>query len=73
MTFTTADLNNLKAALLSGATLVHIGDREVRYRSQKDILDAIKMIEDSLATQFTSDSSPNLVQASYKRNNRHKR
>ena len=45
MTFTTADLDALKEALISGATEVQIGDRRVKYKSQKEIIQAIKMIQ----------------------------
>ena len=41
--FTTEDLANLKAALASGALIVTIGDRTVKYRDQKDIIQAIRM------------------------------
>jgi hypothetical protein len=46
--FTTEDLANLKAALVSGALIVQIGDRTVKYRDQKDIIQAIRMVQQEL-------------------------
>lgn len=70
MVYTEDDLVALKAALVSGATLVHIGDREVRYRSQKEILEAIRMIEDQISAPA---DVPDLIQASYSRNTKTKK
>lgn len=55
LTFTNADLENLKAALISGALSVKIGDREVTYRSQKEIIAAIKMIQEAIDGTASSD------------------
>ena len=55
LTFTNADLENLKAALISGALSVKIGDREVTYRSQKEIIAAIKMIQEAIDGTTSSD------------------
>lgn len=46
--FTTEDLANLKAALASGALIVQIGDRTIKYRDQKDIIQAIRMVQQEL-------------------------
>jgi hypothetical protein len=46
--FTIEDLANLKAALASGALIVTIGDRTVKYRDQKDIIQAIRMCLEEL-------------------------
>jgi len=56
ITFTSADLVALKAALLSGALRVRIGDREVTYRSQADIIAAIQMIQQVIDGSTAADS-----------------
>lgn len=45
LTFTESDLAALKAALLSGASEVSIGDRRVKYKTQKELIEAIRMVE----------------------------
>lgn len=68
MTFTSSDLDNLKAALLSGALEVTIGDRTVKYRSQADLIKAIKIVEAYLNGVPTSaDDNPSVIKGSYKR------
>lgn len=64
LVFTQADVNNLKAALVSGANEVTIGDRTVRYRTQSDLLKILKMAEEFLASN-TSTVTSNLVQAKF--------
>lgn len=59
ITFTQADLDNLKAALVSGASEVQIGDRKVKYKSQKEILEAIRIVQQSL--EDASPSSVNVI------------
>ncbi len=61
--FTTQDLANLKAALVSGALIVRIGDREVRYRDQKDLIQAMRMVQQEL-NGVPADSGSR-VQATY--------
>ncbi len=56
MTFTAADLVALKAALISGALKVRIGDREVTYRSQAELIAAIQMIQQVIDGSSTADS-----------------
>lgn len=56
ITFTSSDLDNLKAALISGALKVKIGDREVTYRSQADIVAAIQMIQQVIDGSSTDDT-----------------
>lgn len=70
MTFTETDLANLKAALVSGATRVQIGDRMVEYRSQKELLEVIKMVEASLAEPAPEEVNPNVIQVSFSRGSR---
>lgn len=65
--FTTSDLANAKAALASGATEVQIGDRLVKYRSQKDLLALISMITEQLDGTDTSTESPNVVNPTFSR------
>ena len=64
LTFTESDLDNLKAALLTGALRVRIGEREVIYRSQAEILKAIKMISEYIEAQ-TDTTTSSLVQSSF--------
>ena len=61
--FTTEDLANLKAALVSGALIVRIGDREVRYRDQKELIQAIRMVQQEL-NGVPSDTS-STIQATF--------
>jgi hypothetical protein len=61
--FTTQDLANLKAALVSGALIVQIGDRMVRYRDQKDIIQAIRMVSEDINGSPTDTVST--VQATF--------
>ncbi len=71
LTFTTTDLDNLKAALVSGASKVQIGDRTVEYRSQKDLLAAIQMVQNYLDGVSTDvDDNPNIVRPTYSRGER---
>lgn len=68
ITFTQADLDALKEAFVTGALEVQIGDRRVVYRSQKDLLAAMKMIEDAVTgVSDDIDDNPNVVQAGYSR------
>lgn len=64
LSFTQANLDALKEALLTGATEVQIGDRVVKYRSQKEILKMINIIEEHL-NGISSTSAPNTVVPSY--------
>ena len=68
LTFTTADLDALKAAFLTGALSVSIGDRTVTYRSQRELLAAIQMVQDVL-NGISSDveNNPGTIQAGYAR------
>lgn len=63
--FTQENLDVLKQALLTGVTEVQIGDRVVKYRSQKDILSLIKMIEESLQGYSAASNVSNTVVASF--------
>lgn len=63
MTFTQADLANLKAALLTGALEVSVGDRTIRYRSQTEIIALIRLIEAQMAGSATQN--PSKIQATY--------
>jgi hypothetical protein len=66
LVFTQTDLDNLKAALVSGVLRVRIGDRDVQYRSQSDIMAAIKLVSQYLDGQATtSNTSPNLIKATF--------
>jgi hypothetical protein len=61
--FTTDDLANLKAALASGALIVTIGDRTVKYRDQKDIIQAIRMVQQEL--EGVPDDTAANIQATF--------
>ncbi len=66
--FTSADLANLKAALVSGALEVQIGDRRVKYNSVKDLVAVIKMIQAELEGVSTDvDDNPTVIKATYSR------
>lgn len=65
--FTSEDLANLKAALVSGALIVRIGDREIRYRDQKDIIQAIRMVQQELDGVATDTVAT--VQATFSKGN----
>ncbi len=47
--FTQQDLDNLKEALVSGAATVMVNGRSITYRSKQDLIDLIKLVEESLA------------------------
>ncbi len=47
--FTQEDLLNLKEALVSGASTVTVGGRSITYRSKKELLELIKIVQDELA------------------------
>lgn len=66
--FTTHDLSNLKAALVSGALIVQIGDRMIRYRDQNDIIKAIRMVKQELEG-IPSDTATT-IQATFNKGNR---
>ena len=65
--FTSEDLANLKAAYASGALRVRIGDREVIYRSSKEILDAIRLVQQEL-NGVPSDTA-STIQAKFSKGN----
>lgn len=68
LVFTQNDLDNLKAALVTGASRVKIGDREIEYKSNKDIMEAIKIVQNYLDGVSTSvDSNPNIIRPTFSR------
>lgn len=68
LVFTQANLDDLKAALISGAMEVQIGDRRVKYRSQAELLAAIKMVQNYLDGVSTDvEDNPNVIVSSYSR------
>lgn len=62
--YTTTDLDNLKVALLTGAQEVQIGERKIKYRSQAELLQMIKIVTAYIDGESTSTTS-NLIQATY--------
>jgi hypothetical protein len=68
LVFTQTDLDNLKAALVTSATEVTIGDRTVRYRSQKEIMEAIRLVKTYLdGVSADVDDNPNVISPTYSR------
>jgi hypothetical protein len=68
LTFTQSDLNALKAALVTGALEVQIGDKRVKYRSQSELLAAIKMVDEAVNGISTDvDENPNTIKAGFSR------
>ena len=67
VTYTQADLDALKEALVTGASEVQIGDRKIRYRSQVEILQAMKIVQTFLAAEPTTTASTSLIQSTYKK------
>lgn len=65
--WTTNDLAALQKAFASGALRVQIGDRLVIYRSQTELVRAIKVVSDYLNPP--TDNATNST-ASYKKNNK---
>lgn len=71
LTFTQADLDALKAAFLTGALEVQIGDRRIKYRDQAALLAAISMVQAAVdGVSDDIDDNPNVVQAGYARSPR---
>jgi hypothetical protein len=70
MEFTDADLENIKAAFVSGASKVRIGDREIDYRPQKDLLAAIQFITAQLAGETSTSDNPSMIQATFSKGER---
>lgn len=68
LTFTQSDLDALKAAYLTGALEVQMGDRRIKYRSQAELLSAIQLIQSYLdGISDDVDDNPNTIQAGYAR------
>lgn len=49
MAYTQTDLDNIKAAIASGELRVRLQDKEVEYRTLKDMLLIKQLIEDELS------------------------
>lgn len=63
MNFTQDDLIALKAALLMPEAEVTIGDRRVKFKTQKEILQMIQIVQEALDGVPTE--SPNQIAASF--------
>lgn len=48
MAYTQSDLDTLKAALLNPEAEVQIGDRRVKFKSQKEIIQVIQIVQAEL-------------------------
>lgn len=59
ITYTEADLEALKEALVSGASEVSIGDRRVKYKSHEEIVQAMKIVQASLDAQASKTTQNN--------------
>jgi hypothetical protein len=70
ITFTQTDLDNAKAALASGALEVMIGDRRVKYRSQKELIELIEMITAQLDGTGSTSDNPTMIQPGFSRGGR---
>lgn len=68
LVFTQADLDALKAAFVSGTLEVQMGDRRVKYRSQKELVEAMNSIQTYL-TGASADvaQNPAVIQAGFSR------
>ncbi len=67
LTFTQADLDALKAAYVTGAKVVQIGDRRVEYNSPADLLKAISLVQTALDGSTDIEDNPNVIQAGFSR------
>lgn len=68
VTYTQTDADNVKAALVSGAMEVTVGDRTVKYRSQKDLISLLAEIVAYLDGNSTSiDDNPSVIQSTFSR------
>lgn len=63
ITYTEADLAAAKAALLTGAGEVQIGDRRIKYRTQAELLQLINLIQTAISG--SGGENPNTIQASF--------
>ena len=68
LVFTQSDLDALKAAYVTGALEVQIGDRRVKYRSQAELLSAMKSVQDYLdGISDDVDENPSVIKAGFSR------
>jgi hypothetical protein len=65
--FTQTDLDNALAALNTNALRVRIGEREIIYRSQSELLQLIGTIKKYLDGVSSSASSTSLIKSTYKK------
>lgn len=65
ITFTQTDLDNLKEALVTGAEEMVIGDKKIRFRSQKHLLELIKLAQESINGDATSTTSSSTIQGTF--------
>ena len=65
MTFSQNDLDNLKEALLSGADEVQIGDRRIKFKSKKELLELIELVENSIEGHLAKTENTKTIQASF--------
>jgi len=66
LTYTADDLASAKAALVSGTLEVQIGDRRVKYRTQKELIELIQLMETAIAGS-SAGASPKMIKAGYSR------
>lgn len=67
LVFTQDDLDALKEALLTGAEEVQIGDRRIRFRSKAELLDLIKLVQESLEDASDSQINTDVVVGGFRK------
>lgn len=67
ITYTQDDLDALKEALLTGASQVTVNGRTIIYRSKKELMELIGMIEDQLSGNTNLESSTTVVVGGFSR------
>ena len=68
--FTIEDLVSLKEALVSGASTVQVGGRMITYRSKKELLELIRLVEDDLNGTADDDCNSSVVVAGFDKKGR---
>lgn len=65
--YTQDDLIQLKLALASGATMVSVGGRTIQYRTKKELMELIKLVENELngTTEADDTTNANMIVATF--------
>ncbi len=68
LVFTTTELAAMKAALVTGAKSVQVGDRKIDYRDQSELISLIQMAQNYLDGVPTDvDDNPNVIRPTFSR------